>query len=256
MDDCKKYLVMFSGGKDSFLTACRILNGGNSVVLLSFNGGSVIAEKNLRHGADRLIQRYGADKVEYAGVYPTIATIQRLNSTWIYKTQKELADEYPYVTNCQFQCLHCQTAMWISAIAYCKAKDIHYIACGYRKSDVFCTGSPEYMDRISEIARKFDCYIETPVWDIENDWERDQEMLYNQFVPKVLEPKCLIGRAPLKGLSSNEHWDMIKYVDDVLYNKLWDLVDNLVPIFKNIKLFDESFSLIDYHYTHKDGEYY
>lgn len=252
----EKYLVMFSGGKDSFLTACRILNGGDNVVLLSFNGGSMIAEKNLKHGAERLIQRYGQDKVEYVGIYPTIALIQRLNSNWIHMSQKQLGAEYPNVTNCQFQCLHCQTAMWISAIAYCNAKGIKYIACGYRKSDIFCTGSQEYMYRISKVAQHFNCYIETPVWDVDNDWERDQEMLFNQFVPKVLEPKCLIGRAPLKGLPKEEHDDMIKYFDKNIDSKLIELVNSLTPILKNIKLSDESFTLLEYPYVHKEGEYY
>ena len=36
------------------------------------------------------------------------------------------------MTNCQIQCLHCQTAMWVCAIAYAKAKNIKNIAAGYK----------------------------------------------------------------------------------------------------------------------------
>lgn len=37
-----------------------------------------------------------------------------------------------------------------------------------------------------------------PVWDLKSDWERKNLLLLRGFVPKTLEPQCLIG-VPLPG---------------------------------------------------------
>ena len=242
MESSSTYLVMFSGGKDSFLTACRLLNKGNKVKLLSFNGGGVIGEQNLLHGVNRLLKKYGEDNVEYVGIYPTISIIQRINRTWVYATQKELGEKYPSATNCQFQCLHCQTAMWIAAIAYCQAKEIKHIACGYRSNDVFCTGITEYMDEIKKIASQFDIDIVTPVSDIKDDLDRDFEMSSYGFAPQVLEPKCVLGNPAKDGLLSNEErTDLMSYFSENLYYQFDDAINSLIPMFSVIRIGNKSF---------------
>lgn len=243
MGNRTKYLVLYSGGKDSFLATCRVLNDGNDVVLLSFNNGCMVAEKNLQHGADRLAQKYSASRVEYAGVYPTIGTIQRLNEDWMYLPQSELGKKYPTITNCQVQCLHCQSSMWVAAIAYCKAHNIKHIACGYKNTDMFCTGMSSYIETIKRIAITFGIEVETPIWELgDNNWERDQELILNQFVPKVLEPKCLVGRSPRNGLSQQERIGLMTYFSNVIMDKMPSIVNNLVPFFSSMKLANEPFS--------------
>ena len=32
-----------------------------------------------------------------------------------------------------------------------------------------------------------------PVWDLDSDWERKNLLLLRGFIPKTLEPQCLIG---------------------------------------------------------------
>lgn len=242
----RTYLVLFSGGKDSFLSACRILNSGNKVVLLSFNGGAEVGEEYFTHGANRLIRRYGKNNVQYAGVYPTVGTIKRLNETWLYSTQKELGEKYPNITNCQFQCLHCQTAMWVAAIAYCIAKNIQYISCGYKKTDVFCTGIEEYFELIKDIALRYNITVENTLWDLGSDLERDEEMMGNCFEPQVLEPACMLGRPVINGFPESEQEDMIKFFKLELYNRIPDLIDHLVPIFKVIRLSNKAFNTFEY----------
>ena len=255
-EQTSRYLVLFSGGKDSFITTCRLANKGHSVTLLSINGGALACEKHLTHGVKRLIRRYGKDKIEYAGIYPTTGVLQVINKNWIYKTQKELGEEYPNLTNCQWQCLHCQTSMWISAIAYANAKGIHDIASGCKESDIFCTGITEYLDRIKELASEFDCTIHFPVWELGEDvWVREQEMMRNHFMPQVLEPKCLIGRPPLNGLQEPERLDMIKYYDDSLKDISKQEVKKLIPIFRVIRLSDTTFKPFEYPDTYKPGDY-
>lgn len=43
----EKVLVLFSGGKDSFLTACRLVEAGKHVILFSCNNGA-LAKKRLQ----------------------------------------------------------------------------------------------------------------------------------------------------------------------------------------------------------------
>lgn len=256
MDSKDKVLVLFSGGKDSFLTACRLAHKGNYVVLLSFNGGGVFWEQNFKHGANRLIKRFGPGQIEYAGVYPTVGTIARLNRTWIYKTTKELSELYPNITNCQFQCLHCQTAMWVAAIAYANAKGISKIACGYKDNDVFCTGILGYIDRIKELANNFDIEIELPLWDFGEDYKRDIEMGRYCFIPQVYEPKCVLGNPVKNGFPEAEKEDMLRYFDTEFKDKLVESINDLTRIFRVLKLDDESFPYIEYPDTSGEGGLY
>lgn len=252
----EKVLVLFSGGMDSFLTVCRLANSKKKAILISFNGGGLVGEENLKHGANRLINRFGEQYVEYAGVYPTVSTIMRLNREWVYSRQDELGKNYPSATNCQFQCLHCQTAIWIAAIAYCKAKGITTIAAGYKKTDVFCTGLDAYITRIKTLANAFGISIELPVWDLGDDFERQLEVGSFQFEPRVLEPKCLLGNPVMNGFPKDEKKDIVKYFDDNLSDKLKDYVNNLIPIFRHIKLSDKSFKTMHYpEITGKNGLY-
>lgn len=192
-------LVLFSGGKDSFLTAARLVEQGYDAVLVSFNNGSVLYEKNLLHGAARLKNRYGDRRIEYAGAYGTISTIWSLNEAWTYMPWDELGRKYPGTCNCQVTCLHCQTAMWIAAIAYAKARSIKFAAAGYKDQDEFCTGIRPWIDRIAGIAGKNQVTLLTPLWKTpewgeDKKYGRDVEMIEKFFEPSVLEPKCILGR--------------------------------------------------------------
>lgn len=241
-----KVLVLFSGGMDSFLTACRLVSSGKKAVLISFNSGGVIGEENLRHGANRLIRRFGEDHIEYVGVYPTVATVMRMNRTWVYARQDELGEKYSSLTNCQLQCLHCQTAMWVAAIAYCKAKDINSIAAGYKKTDIFCTGMNDYRNRIVELASDYCIQVDFPVWEIESDSDREMEVGLYQFQPSVLEPKCLLGNPVKNGFPLEERIDLIKFFDENIRDNLKEYIDNLIPVLKNIKIGDTAFDVIHY----------
>lgn len=245
-------LVLFSGGKDSFITACMEVEQGLAntrdyvVHLISFNGGAMVAEENLLHGAARLQNRYGLDRIVYDGIYNTSSVIARLNRQWMYLTQQELGEMYSDMTNCQFQCLHCQSAMWICAIAYAISHNIHRIVAGNRASDPFCTGMKRFMDVMKEHGEKHHIVIDLPVfdktdWDECSGWARDNEMLLRDFNPYVLEPKCLIGSAPKFGLSYAERSSMMEYFTEHIQPKIDELIDQMILIFNSIKLSSKSF---------------
>lgn len=236
----KRELVLFSGGKDSFITACQVAEAGNYPTLISFNGGGVVAEEHLMHGVTRLKKRFSC--VEFAGVYLTVATIQRLNEYWINAPQSELGEKYPYMTNCQARCLHCQTAMWVAAIAYAKAKGIKAIAAGYRKDDDFCTGDAHYRELMSVVADNNGITLDFPVWDLYGDnIARDLVMVRSGFEPVVLEPKCLLGTPARNDFQKAERDDMMRYTEERLTPVMQALIEHLMPIFKVLRLSKTSF---------------
>lgn len=247
----QEVLLLFSGGKDSFLTACREIHEHNRVTLISFNNSAVLGEKNFLHGATRLINRWGSDQVKYAGVYNTGAVIQNLVQYWKETPQREIADAYPDLTYTQVTCLHCQTAMWICAIAYARAHNIQTIASGYRKSDPFCTGDPGYIERIRSIAAAHKITIKLPAWEDESwsgpagDFNRDTELYHNKFLPAVYEPKCMLGW-PVANLNQNEKASMHQYFDNILSHKIDTEILRMTEVFSTIDLGPVSIDVLDY----------
>jgi len=246
----ERCLVLFSGGKDSFISTCKMVEEGYQVSLISFNNGAVVGEENLLHGVTRLQNRYGKERVVYEGIYNTASIISRINEYWTYTPQSKIGKEYPSLVNAQVTCLHCQTAMWVSAIAYAVSHNIKVIVSGCRKSDPFCTGQSRWINAISELAALYEIKIKIPVWDDEEwvksgGWERDQEMARRSFEPQVLEPKCLLGR-PVNRMNRGEIYDMIGYFNNHINDSLKSLIDYLIPIFKYIRLSEKSLTVIHY----------
>ena len=101
----KKCLVFFSGGKDSFITACLQVEKDYDVTLIYFNNGSSSNAKNVRLMAERIQKRYGADRVHYAGVCPTAGAFSLLRNNLYTVRMCNIADKYPHMTLSQGNCL-------------------------------------------------------------------------------------------------------------------------------------------------------
>ena len=61
----KRVLQLFSGGKDSFLSTCKLLEKDNVVYLVTYDNGCGLYSNNVKHGSDRLINKYGKEKVKF-----------------------------------------------------------------------------------------------------------------------------------------------------------------------------------------------
>lgn len=244
-------LLLFSGGKESFIAVCREIRAGNRVVLISFNNSAVIGEKNILHGVARLQRKYGKNRIMYAGCYNTGAIIQSLKGKWADVPWNVLGEQYPNLTNTQITCLHCQTAMWIAAIAYARAKGIGQIDAGYKQSDSFCTGLKAFHQEIQTLAEKYFCKINFPVLD-DSAWvkspggiERDYEMSRYGFLHSVYKPKCMLGR-PAPPMTPEMKQDMAKYFANDLRQVATAEIEQMIPIFRTIQLTPESMPVPDY----------
>lgn len=243
-------LVLFSGGKDSFLAAVRLVWEGYRVVLLSANNGSICGENVFTHGAKRLMNKYGENRVYHVGVCSTAAIIMRMSREYADMPFREMAEKWPYLTGTQLNCLRCQSAMWVNAMAYCRAKGIHVAASGYQSTDRFCTGMEWYTSDIRALGHKNGIEVRFPVW--KTDWHtqegqdgRDREMLDYGFLPSVHEPKCMLGM-PASGIEQDAVDDLMSYFHDGILPRMQGYIDHMVPIFENIRLSGISMNALDY----------
>lgn len=241
MNSMSDVLLMFSGGKDSFLTACKLAENGHNVKILVFNSGCIAGEENALVTAQRLVRKYGKH-IEVLGIRTSMATRILIDRPWKTMSMEELSKYYPNVTGIQSQCFFCQTSMWIEAIAYCVAKDIKYIACGYKSSDKFCTGSEYYMDILANICSDYNLEMKTPMWsfvDTENGIDiRDEEMHRRRFIPSVLEPKCTVGLPVKQKISDEEMLELIRYFNEHVDYK--NLINKSSKVLKYIRITDKS----------------
>lgn len=234
-------LLMFSGGKDSFLAACKLVEEGYHVKLIMFNGGCIIGDENGISTAQRLVNKYG-ERVEIEGVRASVGTRMRVERPWKEMKIKELIKEFPDVNGVQSQCFFCQTSMWLEAIAYCLAKDIKHIACGYKSSDMFCTGSYAYIDMIKKLCINYEIELKLPMWyfdELEDLSDaRNLEMAERWFMPAVIEPQCTVGVPVDEPISDPEMGQLIFYFKTrVEYDMI---ITKLKGILKHIKLTDKA----------------
>lgn len=208
--DCmKECAVLFSGGKDSFAVAICMLVKGYKVHLLSFDNGCMSGVEAFAHGALRLEKKY-RERV----VFNTIniaRLVYSLRKGLYCKSLPELVKEYPHAVFHQLNCLICHSAMYKSAIDYCKDKGISIIADGGRMSQKFIVELPEMVEQYQKWGKSCGIEVLFPVLDIENDEEIEYIMSSHDFILKVYEAQCWVGSPVKEELTKPQIDDLVKY---------------------------------------------
>lgn len=208
----KSVLLMLSGGRDSFLAACRLLENPEKyekVYMVTYDNGCMCEVGRVKSVADRIIARYGADRAEYLGVFSTAGIAREFFHPYFNMTPEEQQKRFKGMTPSQFHCLVCRTAMYIHSIWLCKLKEIPYIAEGGRRSQDFVIelegmALENYPKLVESVGLKlllpvYDLGKDwTPAKDFNADWERDNELLMRGYRSKCDEAKCFIG-VPING---------------------------------------------------------
>jgi hypothetical protein len=194
----QKTIVLFSGGKDSFLATCKLIEEGDSVVMVCFETFAGIASNNAKHGAKRIIEKYGADKAEFLGTFTNAGIWRQLAFPFFNMTPTEIIEQFGELTMSQFNCLTCRSAMYVWVIIKAKQIGVKKVADGTRKSQGFVIELPCMTERFAVFFKGFDIELVFPVIDLDDDWLLKNLLLQRGFVPKVIEPQCLVG-APLQG---------------------------------------------------------
>ena len=186
-------LLLFSGGKDSFLSACLLVDEGFRVHLVTFSNGADLSPEHAKHGADRLSARYGEDRCHYLGAFNIAWVWRQLFLDYVNKTPTVIKSEYGDLTASQMNCLTCRAAMYVWALKAAKVRGWGFIAEGARHSQSFVVQHEPVLRRFRALLKTHAIELRTPVFDITNDLEIKNGLLRAGFVPKTLEPQCLVG---------------------------------------------------------------
>lgn len=189
----KKVLLMYSGGLDSILSMVRLINCGYKVLLIHFDNGCSISIGLEDSRARYFEKKYGIDTVQYIGKITTAPEFRNNEIEIANIPFSQIQRDYGDCTISQIRCLNCRSAMYFEAIKYCLNNNISYIAEGARKSQLFSIEQPQMIDAYRKLLSEFGIELLLPVYDLENDWQKENELLRNGILPSASEDKCILG---------------------------------------------------------------
>lgn len=188
-DGKKACLLMFSGGYDTLLAPCYLVEKGYKVVLVTFDNG---LEKNMQSVAvntNRLIKLYGS-RITSLGV-KNITGIWRRLFLLPYLTGRE---NFHYkLKPMEMICLSCRTAMYVRSIAECLLKGIKFIAEGARESQGYPEQQRPVMDVYKELCNSYSIELLLPVYGVSDKESVKEELTIRDIVPKTSEPYCVFA---------------------------------------------------------------
>ena len=202
----KKVLVLFSGGKDSMLSAMLLAEKGYQVFLIHYDNSFEIGISNIKNGVKRLEEKYGKDRIKYIGVKKIDALFRELIREFYNFKTNIITQNFGNISISQFNCLACRLSMYLTSIIICKQLDIDFVADG------------------------------APVKNLEDDFQEKNEFLIRGIIPKVSEPQCLLG-IPYNSEVVEE--EMISAVVKTYKNHLFPKIDILIKKYSNIKMVEK-----------------
>lgn len=217
-------LLMLSGGRDSFLSACRLVEQGLFVHMITYDNGCISNVGAVKAVADRIISTYGEERALFAGVHSIAASLYRFQEPYLYQPIKDSSQRYPNLRPAQLPCLSCHTGMYLESIAYCKAHGISKLAEGARQSQKFFVELPEMVARYRALTEQNGIELLLPVYDLVSDWERKLALADCGFIPKTLEPQCWLGCPLGDELNCEEIQSLLAYYDSEIEPQLQSLI--------------------------------
>lgn len=230
----KGILLMYSGGKDSLLSALKLNKEypEHVINLVTYNNGCMVGLKNAETIIEKLryLDRYG---FSYRGVFDTYGIARQFFSPYFNMKAETIAKKYPGLTPSQFNCLICKTSMYLYSMWLAKQWDCEYVANGARECQEFVVEHEEMIDRYQDLAKEFGLSIKYPVYDINDDWELENEIFRLGMIPKVYEPKCLVGYPIYNTMDSETIESTIEYYDKEIVPRIKNAGFLNVDVYKN-----------------------
>lgn len=231
----KECLVLFSGGKDSMLASILLIEQGYKVILVHYDNMCTIGCSNVKYNYNKLLKKYGKDKVEYLGT-KNISCFFRsfIKETYNYSFDY-LKNEFGNGSISELNCLSCRLSMYIASVIICKKRNIKYVADGARSSQLFAIEQKEILNLFNDFFKNYSIDFLLPVIDLKNDFDEKNQFIARGIVPKVYESQCLLG-IPLKEHTKNEN--SVKMCTNI-YEKVYkDIALEMVEKYANIELGD------------------
>lgn len=241
----KEVLLLYSGGKDSLLSAYYLMEQGYHVNLIHYDNCSMIGTENIKRGAELLEKRFGKDKITYLGVAPVISEIRSLKKLENIPFS-EIIKEYGDITFSQYQCLICRCAMYCYSAMIAENSDIKYIAEGARKSQLFAIEQPTMIERYKKFLNRYGLELLTPVYDLTDDLHKENVLLQAGIWDCSCESKCMLGY-PLKEELSES---IIKGIENIYDKVIEPEMDRLMNRETEKKVVKSLVKSLDKDYVH------
>lgn len=232
----KEALILFSGGKDSLLSTIKYLDCGYKVHLATYDNLYGIGMKNVKSTINRLIKKYGNDRIEFIGIKDISAIFRNFIVPFYNYKFDYITDEFGVITISQFNCLSCRMAMYVASIIICKQKNISVVVDGARISQLFVIEQEKMLNKFTVFFKKYNLTIDYPVKNIESDWDLKNELLIRGIIPKTIEPQCLLG-CPISKDNIND--ELINSVCNVYEKYLKEKAIKVIEDYNNISICGE-----------------
>lgn len=229
----KAALLMLSGGRDSFYSACKLIEKGYFVYMITYDNGHMSCVDAAVDVGKRIEHRFGQNKVHYLGAFPVASRINPLLEKMYNRTAVQVCSDYPNIIFSQINCLACHTVMYWHSIALCKAMNIDVLSEGARKSQGFFVEQPEMKERYENLCKKYNIQLELPAYELDCDLERKRVLADWRFLPKTCELQCWLGCPMHEPLSADSKQDLARFYDNEILPNASDIIDLLIPVKKN-----------------------
>jgi hypothetical protein len=229
-------LVLFSGGKDSFYLTLLMLEKGYKVKLVTFENGCGLKSENAIQTANRIKEKYGNNKVEILNIQKIEAIWRDFLNLFYNKKTSEILKEYGEITISQFNCLSCRLSMYVMSIILCNKMNMKLVVDGARNNQLFAIEQDLLLTRFKAFFAKYHIKIDFPLKNFKDNFELKNQLLIRGFIPKTLEPQCLLGM-PIskKDITTEIIESSAKVFDKLLLKKANELVEK----YKNINISGE-----------------
>ena len=229
-------LHMLSGGRDSFLSACLLIEEGFSVRMVTFDNGHIDHVDRVAEVARWISERYPNTAVSYLHPMKTAMTLHEYMCPEWYRKSAERKEKYPELQTYQAHCLACKSAMYVHALSYCRAHGIRYLSEGAREQQGFFVELPEMRDRYEALCKNNGVELKLPVYDLKSDLERKRALSDRGLSTKTMEPQCYLGCPLTNPLTAEERRDLAKYYDEELFPLLQRDIECLIASKESLQL--------------------
>ncbi len=228
-----KALALMSGGRDSLLAACMMIEEGFDLVPFFCDNGHIQGVDRIYDTVGMIDERYGTMFEQETVIASTAMTAHRYMQSHWYLTPEQLAQSYPGAQGYQLNCLACRTSMYTHAIAYCKANQITDICDGVRRSQGFFVDNTMYIEQICRLCDDHGIKFHTPVVEIWDDFDRKRKLCDRGMPTKTFETQCFLG-SELKNVPVGQETSLMNFFDKELRPLLSVDIDNLIPVYRQL----------------------
>lgn len=231
----KEALIHFSGGLDSFLSTMKTIEDGYRAVLINYNNGAMAGMERIHQAYERLLKRYGEDRVRMWGYGMTAGYFKALRDEFYQMMPSDMVKFMPDLTIGQINCLTCRSAMYIFSVLVCQRENINTVVDGARRSQGFVLERDAMLDKYRQFFKDYGIELLTPVLDLETDWERDIAVMLRGMSATPNDSKCFLG-VPISFESEDIMLKRDQEAVDIWENNLKPKCHKLVKYSENIML--------------------